>query len=159
MDEEFLADNRDIPDVLGGTDDVAQQAAQTPVPSAMLTVETLETTFAFLFDFIAELAGEGGEFWRLKELQKRELAKVWLPIVGPWLDAMGESKTLMFLSAALATGMILVPRVKLEVLRRRASKTVDMVMAKSGDSSSSPVPQAQESPSKPTGSLLTFSDA
>ena len=145
-----------VPDSISDTSEIpmamaAQGLTALPLPSSLLTAETLELTFDFLFNAISSGIGPGGEFWALKPLEKEQLAKAWLPIIGPLLDSMGASKYAQLMLAAGMTMATVGPRL-LREKNRRASATATTETAKSGDTPSSPVPQGLESLMRPTAS-------
>jgi len=155
LDQSFLDACADIPETLGDTAIAAAPGTQLQpaAPSYGLTVETLELTFDTIFNMVANAIGDGGEFWQLKPLEKSNLAKAWLPVLGPLLDAWGASGHAPLILAVGMTGMTLAPRLHRDKLRRHAKSMAGGVTERSGDTSSSAAQPEAESPTRETDSL------
>jgi len=157
VDNDFLTQTAGIPETLGGAPATSPTGEVIPPGAAPQTgfeldPELLEETFDFIFGTIADNVGEGGDFWLLREREKRNLARAWKPVLQKLLDAWGVSQNAPLVFAAMMTGMTLVPRLKREK-ERRASKRVTTQRERSVDSISSPDQPPAESHGKPTESL------
>ena len=152
---EFLASMADIPETLGGevpgspTDAATDAAASSPE----LTVDILSNAFAGTFGLIAMCVGEGGEFWALSEMESKNLAAAWFPVLKPLFDAWGVSCDVPWAIAAMMTAATVWPRLKRDE-KRRAAVTAATETGKSGDSFSLPDQPAAEKVGKQTDSLV-----
>jgi hypothetical protein len=94
-------------------------------------------TFGTVFELVAAKAGPEGEYWRLQDAEKNNLASAWLPVLNPlwakWCAGLDPGLAL----ALGMTAMTIAPRlVRANALR--GSQTASTATAKSGASSSSP---------------------
>jgi hypothetical protein len=133
----FFAATADVPDTLGEPGpqpvDAGELGTAQPVVGG-LTVEALEMTFGMAFGMIGARIGEEGKFWELQDLEKRQLALAWHPILSPlWAKWMADTDGAI-VAAVLCTAMTVAPRL-MQDSARRASLTASTATGKSGDSS------------------------
>lgn len=149
---EFAAATAYIPETVSlGAETAAAQAEGVvtgPVEPAGLTLEMMQMVIGLPFAAMASSIGKDGEFWRLSDEEKQNLAVIFLPLINPiWIRWAGESGGPWIL-AAMMTAATVGPRLAQEKTRRE-SLTESTVTVSVGDSPSSPgqpVPVNQRKP-------------
>lgn len=163
LDPAFMAATEGVPDTL----DAAAQTgaaigigapAQPIEPAFVITPSMVQMLIEIPFNSIAEMVGEGGEFWRLQSEEARNLGQVWCPIVEKLLNMWGLNKNGGLIFALLMTSASLAPRLAKERTRRASPKVITRT-APSGDSTTSRDQPTVESPESQTDSLAEPIDA